>query len=278
MYVTLSGNGFYLYFDDNGQKLYLTAQVSGTHINLVRSSSPMVWQYDEQNDCIKTQVTVSGSPTWAYIGTYDNHTTFSTSDIKHVSTSFTAYLATVNNGETPPPTPTVTLDKTSLSLEVGESATLVATASGTVEWSSSDTQVATVVNGKVTAVGAGRAVITATCGTAKATCTVTVTEKTSDKVAQFVAAVQSIPSDGSMSRKFESIKSALTLYDSLTAQEKAQVADSYAALQSAAAQYDEAAAAQNGHMKEALQGALLSAATITAAFLAIAALIKQQLL
>ena len=355
VYVTLSGNGFYLYFDDNGQKLYLTAQVSGTHINLVRSSSPMVWQYDEQNDCIKTQVTVSGSSTWAYIGTYDNHTTFSTSDIKHVSTAFTAYLATVNNGETPPPTPTVTLDKASLSLEVGESATLVATASGTVEWSSSDTQVATVVNGKVTAVGAGRAVITATCGSAKATCTVTVTEeapptptvtldktslslevgesatlvatasgavswsssdtqvvtvvngkvtavgagravitatcgsakatctvtvteKTSDKVAQFVAAVQNIPSEGSMSRKFESIKSALTLYDSLTAQEKAQVADSYAALQSAAAQYDEAAAAQNGHMKEALQGALLSAATISAAFLAIAALIKQQLL
>ena len=93
-----------------------------------------------------------------------------------------------------------------------------------------------------------------------------------------MAAVQSIPSDGSMSRKFESIKSALTLYDSLTAQEKAQVADSYATLQSAVAQYDEAAAAQNGHMKEALQSALLSAATISAAFLAIAALIKQQLL
>ena len=126
-------------------------------------------------------------------------------------------------------------------------------------------------------VGEGRAVTNATGGTAKATCTVTVTEK-SDKVAQFVAAVQSIPSEGSMSRKFESIKSALTLYDSLTAQEKAQVADSYATLQSAVAQYDEAAAAQNGHMKEALQGALLSAATISAAFLAIAALIKQQLL
>ena len=171
----------------------------------------------------------------------------------------------------------MTLDKNSVSLEVGESATLVATANGAVSWSSSDTQVATVVNGKVTAVGAGRAVITATCGSAKATCTVTVTEK-SDKVAQFVAAVQSIPSEGSMSRKFESIKSALTLYDSLTAQEKAQVADSYATLQSAVAQYDEAAAAQNGHMKEALQGALLSAATISAAFLAIAALIKQQLL
>src|SRR5699024_8256956 len=99
-------------------------------------------QYDEQNDCIKTQVTVSGSSTWAYIGTYDNHTTFSTSDIKYVSTSFTAYLGTVNNGETPPPTPTVTLDKNSVSLEVGESTTLVATASGTVEWSSSDTLVA----------------------------------------------------------------------------------------------------------------------------------------
>ena len=75
----------------------------------------------------------------------------------------------------------VTLDKTSLSLTEGESATLTATVNPsnatdkTVSWSSSNTSVATVdSNGKVTAVKAGTATITAKAGGKSATCSVVV--------------------------------------------------------------------------------------------------------
>ena len=77
----------------------------------------------------------------------------------------------------------VSLDNTSLSLEVGESYTLVVTVSPSnatdksVTWTSSAQSVATVANGTVTAVGSGTATITATTSNSKtATCTVTVNE------------------------------------------------------------------------------------------------------
>lgn len=74
----------------------------------------------------------------------------------------------------------VTLDKTSLTLEVGAEATLTATVAPedaddkTVTWTSDKKDVATVVNGKVTAVAAGEATITATAGGKSATCKVVV--------------------------------------------------------------------------------------------------------
>jgi hypothetical protein len=76
----------------------------------------------------------------------------------------------------------VTLDKTSLSLEIGGTATLTATVSPgdaedkTVSWKSSNSAVATVSNGKVTAVATGTATITVTTtdGAKTATCNVTV--------------------------------------------------------------------------------------------------------
>ena len=76
----------------------------------------------------------------------------------------------------------VTLDPTSTTLTVGNTETLTATVTPTnatnksVTWSSSDTNVATVSNGVVTAVAPGTATITATTtdGSYTATCTVTV--------------------------------------------------------------------------------------------------------
>jgi len=86
-------------------------------------------------------------------------------------------------GETPDPTPvTVSLDKTELSLQAGATETLTATVTGSTEsviWSSSATGVASVDDtGKVTAVAAGEATITAAIGDVKATCAVTVTAAT----------------------------------------------------------------------------------------------------
>lgn len=81
----------------------------------------------------------------------------------------------------------VSLDKTTAELEVGGTLTLTATiepANATnqnVSWSSSDENVATVANGTVTAKAAGSAVITVKTadGGKEASCTITVTEKTS---------------------------------------------------------------------------------------------------
>ena len=78
-------------------------------------------------------------------------------------------------------TESVTLDKTTLSLSVGESAQLTATVSPAdatdrnVIWTSSDESVAKVSDGKVTAVKSGNAIIIARCGGKSAVCAVTVT-------------------------------------------------------------------------------------------------------
>lgn len=75
----------------------------------------------------------------------------------------------------------ITLNEASLSLVTGAEETLVATliptgATGTVTWLSSNAAVATVDNGKVTAVSPGTANIVAAIGSFQATCVVTVTK------------------------------------------------------------------------------------------------------
>ena len=74
------------------------------------------------------------------------------------------------------PADSITLSKTSITLTPGKTETLKATASGTVTWKSSDDSVATVNNGKVTAIAPGKATITASVGSASAQCTVKVEE------------------------------------------------------------------------------------------------------
>lgn len=76
----------------------------------------------------------------------------------------------------------VSLNKVVFSMKVGESETLIATVwsenlyDKVAVWKSSDNSVAKVVDGKVTALKAGEAVITVTVSTASATCRITVTE------------------------------------------------------------------------------------------------------
>lgn len=79
----------------------------------------------------------------------------------------------------------VSLDETTLSVAVNDSAELVATilptgAKGDVTWTSSNTTIATVENGKVKGVKIGTANIIATVGTFTATCAVTVTKEVVD--------------------------------------------------------------------------------------------------
>ena len=84
------------------------------------------------------------------------------------------------------PVTEVTLDKATLALNTGGTATLNATVKPDdstkkkVTWASSNEAVASVVDGKVTAISAGNAKITATAGGKTATCDVTVTAPITD--------------------------------------------------------------------------------------------------
>lgn len=77
----------------------------------------------------------------------------------------------------------ITLDKGTLTIARGETATLTATVepantTDKVVWSSADKTIATVKDGAVTAVGLGETTITAACGDKTASCKVTVTKAT----------------------------------------------------------------------------------------------------
>lgn len=83
------------------------------------------------------------------------------------------------------PVNSITINKTSLSLNVGDSETLIATvlpansSNKDITWSSSNTNIAIVENGKITAKNVGSAIITATTvdGNKKVTCNIEVLEK-----------------------------------------------------------------------------------------------------
>ncbi len=86
----------------------------------------------------------------------------------------------------------ITLNKTAMTLLNGTTGELVAAplpASASVTWASSDTSVATVSNGTVTAVKGGICAITATNGTSVATCIVQVIAKPSIKLDKATATV-----------------------------------------------------------------------------------------
>lgn len=81
----------------------------------------------------------------------------------------------------------LTVSPTSLNLVVGNTSTLTASynGTGTLSWSSSNTSVVTVSNGKVTAKAAGNAVVTVSDGSKSATCSITVTAPATTKTFTF---------------------------------------------------------------------------------------------
>lgn len=158
-----------------GDKAKLTATVKPTD-----TTDKVVWT--SSNEKVAT-VDANGNITALAVGTTKILATAGT-----VSAECTVTVEAVKVTE-------VKLDKTAVSLKAGETAQLTATvlpdnaADKTVTWTSSSEKVATVVNGKITAVAAGTATITATAGGKSATCTVTVT-----KAAQNIKDTKKYPS------------------------------------------------------------------------------------
>lgn len=92
------------------------------------------------------------------------------------------------------PLESISLNKSVVYMQVGDTENLTVsydpedtTDSKTVQWSSDNEQVATVSDGKVTALAKGIAVITATCGKLTATCKVTVEKEIVDKPLEQIA-------------------------------------------------------------------------------------------
>lgn len=111
---------------------------------------------------------------------------FGSTELKFGDVSYSkdnvSYVPTVLSGSTLTivnPCTGITLDKGTLTIARGETATLTATVepadtTDTIVWSSENDSIATVENGVVTAVGQGETTITATCGNQTASCKVIV--------------------------------------------------------------------------------------------------------
>ena len=153
-----------------GDEMTLTATITPDNA----SNKNVEWSTSDSNVATVTD----GKVTAVKVGT-------ATITVKTSNGGKTA-TCTVTVTEKTNPVESVTLNKTEISLTVGDEATLTATvtpdnaSNKNVEWSTSDSNVATVTDGKITAVKAGTATITVKTsdGGKTATCTVTVTEKT----------------------------------------------------------------------------------------------------
>ena len=151
-------------YDEEGKK------TGETELYLVNGPKNIVmdwtkWDLSGLGKVAKVEFNVTGSS--------DNGAGFS-------QPAYFAYDDVIVRFEKPVPATSVTLDQSELSLTEGETAKLTATVlpaetTDPLTWSTSNDKAATVKDGTVTAVAAGTATITATCGSFKAECTVTVT-------------------------------------------------------------------------------------------------------
>ena len=166
-------------FDPAGGKTYIGAQ--SVKITCSTKDAAIYYTMDGSDPTVDSKllyenpVSVTESATLKAVAVKAN--------MKASNTATASYTITAE----PTPEPTtipvsnVTLSQTTLSLDVGKTATLKATVTPdnatdkTVTWSSSAPSVATVENGEVKGISAGEATITAKAGDKSANCLVTVT-------------------------------------------------------------------------------------------------------
>lgn len=142
--VSVSGGGSI----DIGKTLTLKAEVKGE--NLSDSDKSVSWS---SSDSSIASVDSSGVVTAKKAGSVTITATSSKDSSKKGTATVTVNKAAV----------TISLDKSEVSLKVGETATVSATVSeGSVKWSSDNEKIAKVENGKITAVAEGETTIKAT--------------------------------------------------------------------------------------------------------------------
>ena len=170
-----SGSGFHL---SNGG-LYLEGKSGNTGVYTPLNNADRAWTYSSSNQ-LQMPGGTSGGQSTTYTVRYNSGSNYFQGSSATGSNDYKVYIFQRVGTD---PVSGVTLDPTTLNLEVGATGTLTATvlpstaANKAVTWSSDNETVATVANGVVTAVGAGTATITVTTvdGGKSDTCTVTVT-------------------------------------------------------------------------------------------------------
>ena len=172
-------------------KTTLTTGIGGVEAITATTSTPATLTWVSDNEAVAT-VDAQGRVTAVAVGTAN----ITVSTFHGVEATC---VVTVNNETV---APSITIDKTELSLVAGESDTLVITVSPvgtTATYASSDEAVATIDStGKVTAVGEGTATVTATLedGT-EVSCTVTVTKAPVEETVTLNATTLSLAEGGS---------------------------------------------------------------------------------
>ena len=183
-------NGQKVEIDENGKLTPAEIKVTGveldkTTLSLVEGTTGSLTATVAPENATDTTVTwASDNPSVAAVDQSGKITAVSEGTATITATangdSTKAATCTVTVKPDSVPAESVTLNKTALTLEIGDTATLTATitpADTTDQpvWSSSDESVVTVdQSGKITAVGRGEATVTVKAGEASATCTVEV--------------------------------------------------------------------------------------------------------
>lgn len=164
-------------------KIKLNQATDDRQFELLTSNTP----YGQVDGCPETGTshgTKSSSASGdAIVWTLDGNDKYFS--INYRNTSGAVYIASIEigYGTSSGSTDSVSLSETNVTIPDNGTKKLTATASGSVTWSSSNPSVASVdSDGNVTAHKAGTAIITATCGSATASCAVTVTKTSVDSV------------------------------------------------------------------------------------------------
>ena len=96
----VEGN-YKLYFEDANAKKYIGYEVADNGKGKMQAYLAMVdvdapaWEWDTENNCFKTEITVDDKKEFYYFGTYNSFNTISLSKFSYVSTSFPAFLGTI---------------------------------------------------------------------------------------------------------------------------------------------------------------------------------------
>ncbi|MCH5151612.1 MAG: endonuclease [Clostridiales bacterium] len=254
------------YLNDNG------GGDTPTLTGLTLSHSSLSLEVGQSSTVTVTAVpsTASNSVTWSTsnssVATVTNGTvkavkagTATITATSTVNTNIKASLTvTVAEQELPPTLTGITLSHSSLTLAVGATQTVTVTATpmgadNSVNWSTSNSAVATVTNGVVRAVGKGNATITATSrenSSIKATLSVTVVEE-SDMEGIFNEKMQALNNANTLQERYEAIAEAISAYNQMSQSDKAAHAADKATLDQAIAAYNEEVGKINQEFQEA---------------------------
>ena len=212
--------------------------------------------------------------------------------LKNVVSQYGGYLnGNVGGGGTVTPNPDdpveligLTLSASSTTMSVGSTQTITVTATplgadSSVDWSTSNSSVATVSDGVVTALKEGDVTITATSkenSSIKASIKFTVVDQ-SEMEGVFTEAMAALSSATTLEERYEAIAAAISAYNQMSQADKNAHATDKATLDQAIAAYNEEISKINGEFQEATNVAAQAIAnTVSMSFMALVLIVLRR--